>query len=52
MKFTSIVPALFAAAVASAAPVEHKARDVWDPKLTYPHAGTVWFSGQTHNVTW
>ncbi|KAI0761427.1 hypothetical protein BC629DRAFT_1261947, partial [Irpex lacteus] len=27
-------------------------RDVWTPKLLYPHAGTVWYSGQRHNVTW
>ncbi|KAI0812588.1 hypothetical protein BC629DRAFT_946967 [Irpex lacteus] len=53
MKFTSIVSALFASAVAvSAAPVELPTRDVWAPKVLYPHAGTVWTSGQRHNVTW
>ncbi|KAI0086237.1 hypothetical protein BDY19DRAFT_895338 [Irpex rosettiformis] len=53
MKFLSIVSALLASAVAvSAAPVEHPARDVWTPKILYPRAGTVWYSGQRHNVTW
>ncbi|OSC98778.1 hypothetical protein PYCCODRAFT_1396376 [Trametes coccinea BRFM310] len=27
-------------------------RAVFTPPVTYPHAGTVWFKGQTHNVTW
>lgn len=27
-------------------------RDVFVPPVTYPHAGTVWQVGQTHNVTW
>jgi len=27
-------------------------RDVFVPPVTYPHAGTVWYVGQTHNVTW
>ncbi|KAI0761426.1 hypothetical protein BC629DRAFT_1294664, partial [Irpex lacteus] len=55
MKFTSFVTGLFASAVAvSAAPVELPTRDVWAPKVLYPHAGTasVWTSGQRHNVTW
>ncbi|TDL17219.1 hypothetical protein BD410DRAFT_794518 [Rickenella mellea] len=29
-----------------------ESRDVWDPPVLYPHAGTVWFVGQFHNVTW
>lgn len=27
-------------------------RDVFVPPITYPHEGTVWASGQRHNVTW
>ncbi|KAI0086234.1 hypothetical protein BDY19DRAFT_862356, partial [Irpex rosettiformis] len=27
-------------------------RDVWTPRVLYPHSGTVWYSGQRHNVTW
>ncbi len=27
-------------------------RDVFVPPVLYPHAGTVWAQGQTHNVTW
>ncbi|KAI0703350.1 hypothetical protein C8T65DRAFT_258500 [Cerioporus squamosus] len=30
----------------------HNRRDVYDPPVLYPHAGTVWFKGQRHNVTW
>ncbi|KAJ6590238.1 hypothetical protein B0H10DRAFT_1645344, partial [Mycena sp. CBHHK59/15] len=36
--------------VAQATP--HTTRDVYTPPVTYPHAGTVWYVGQTHNVTW
>ncbi|KAI0328378.1 hypothetical protein GY45DRAFT_1222498, partial [Cubamyces sp. BRFM 1775] len=39
--------------LAAAVPVaEMEKRDIWDPQLLYPHAGTVWYKGQTHNVTW
>jgi hypothetical protein len=27
-------------------------RDVYVPPITYPHAGTVWKIGTSHNVTW
>ena len=27
-------------------------RDVYVPPITYPHAGTVWKIGSSHNVTW
>ena len=27
-------------------------RDVYSPRVLYPHTGTVWYSGQRHNVTW
>ncbi|OJT03530.1 hypothetical protein TRAPUB_5809 [Trametes pubescens] len=27
-------------------------RDVYTPPVLYPHTGTVWYKGQTHNVTW
>ncbi|CDO70316.1 hypothetical protein BN946_scf184843.g5 [Trametes cinnabarina] len=39
--------------LASAVPVaEVEKRDVYDPHVLYPHAGTVWYKGQRHNVTW
>ena len=54
MLSTQIISALvFSALVTSvnaAGPVE--SRDVYSPKVLYPHAGTVWYSGQRHNVTW
>ena len=53
MKFTTISSLLLAAVTAVvAAPLAEEKRDVYDPKVLYPHAGTVWYSGQTHNVTW
>ncbi|OJT10050.1 hypothetical protein TRAPUB_13469, partial [Trametes pubescens] len=36
--------------LATAAPLE--TRDVYAPPVLYPHAGTVWYTGQTHNVSW
>jgi len=27
-------------------------RDVFTPPVLYPHSGTVWQTGQRHNVTW
>ncbi|EJC97835.1 uncharacterized protein FOMMEDRAFT_23898 [Fomitiporia mediterranea MF3/22] len=36
----------------SAAPIDLDRRDVWVPKVLYPHAGTVWKIGNHHNVTW
>ncbi|KAI0823542.1 hypothetical protein BC628DRAFT_1411560 [Trametes gibbosa] len=39
--------------IAAAAPFsELEKRDVYAPPVLYPHAGTVWYKGQTHNVTW
>ncbi|KAH9855867.1 hypothetical protein C2E23DRAFT_901200 [Lenzites betulinus] len=39
--------------IASAAPtVQLERRDVYSPPVLYPHTGTVWYKGQTHNVTW
>ncbi|KAL7283839.1 hypothetical protein ACG7TL_003279 [Trametes sanguinea] len=39
--------------LAAAVPVaELEKRDVYDPPVLYPHAGTVWYKGQRHNVTW
>lgn len=54
MKFTTLaVLALGAVAqLTGAAPVAEEKRDVYAPPVTYPHAGTVWYSGQRHNVTW
>ncbi|KIP03156.1 hypothetical protein PHLGIDRAFT_95126 [Phlebiopsis gigantea 11061_1 CR5-6] len=42
---------LGALGMTAAAPTR-EARDVYVPPVLYPHAGTVWFSGQKHNVTW
>ncbi|KAF7792840.1 hypothetical protein EIP86_003941 [Pleurotus ostreatoroseus] len=54
MKFMTIAAAVLGAvsslATAGASPIE--SRDVYSPKMLYPRAGTVWYSGQTHNVTW
>ncbi|GJE98807.1 hypothetical protein PsYK624_150440 [Phanerochaete sordida] len=47
---TIILGALAASGLSAAEPIE--ARDVYVPRVTYPHAGTVWYSGQRHNVTW
>ncbi|KAI0823551.1 hypothetical protein BC628DRAFT_517081 [Trametes gibbosa] len=39
--------------IAAAAPFsELEKRSVYTPPVLYPHAGTVWYKGQTHNVTW
>ena len=38
--------------LAAAMPVEMEKRDVYVPPILYPHAGTVWYKGQRHNVTW
>ncbi|CDO72610.1 hypothetical protein BN946_scf184985.g29 [Trametes cinnabarina] len=39
--------------IATAIPVSGlEKRDVYTPPVTYPHAGTVWYKGQRHNVTW
>ncbi|KII94906.1 hypothetical protein PLICRDRAFT_33734 [Plicaturopsis crispa FD-325 SS-3] len=38
--------------VVNAIPINIELRDVFVPPITYPHAGTHWYSGQTHNVTW
>ncbi len=54
MKFTTALAALLFGAVTQvvhAAPA-NEARDVWTPPILYPHNGTVWYSGQRHNVTW
>ncbi|KAI0658746.1 hypothetical protein C8Q70DRAFT_989867 [Cubamyces menziesii] len=40
---------MFTAALPAA---EMEKRAVFTPPVTYPHAGTVWYVGQTHNVTW
>lgn len=55
MKFTTIVSAFVLGALselAAAAPMAKVARDVWDPKMLYPTADTVWQSGQTYTVLW
>jgi len=35
-----------------ATPLNINARDVWDPRVTCPHAGTTWIVGRHYNVTW
>ncbi|KAI0086235.1 hypothetical protein BDY19DRAFT_895304 [Irpex rosettiformis] len=50
--FSTLVSFLTAAVAVSASPAQHAARDVWTPRVLYPHSGTVWYSGQRHNVTW
>ncbi|TFY62045.1 hypothetical protein EVG20_g6844 [Dentipellis fragilis] len=56
MKFTNaltstfVFPAAALSTMTAAAPLEP--RDVYDPRVTYPHTGTVWIVGQRHNVTW
>ena len=59
MKFTTLLSALalgafsqLATAAPAPAPVAVEARDVWDPTMTYPTAGTVWESGKTYTVRW
>ena len=48
---TPLAALLFTAALASSLPAAQK-RTTWTPPVLYPHAGTVWLSGQHHNVTW
>ncbi|KAF4598602.1 hypothetical protein AB1N83_013090 [Pleurotus pulmonarius] len=56
MYFTNLLTISYVAIVAlvsslaSAAPI--LPRDVYVPPVLYPHAGTVWYVGQRHNVTW
>ncbi|KII88214.1 hypothetical protein PLICRDRAFT_111363 [Plicaturopsis crispa FD-325 SS-3] len=47
--FASLV---LAVASVAALPAIRSALDVFVPPITYPHAGTQWYRGQTHNVTW
>jgi hypothetical protein len=52
MKFTAITAALttLAAVIAPSTAAPLQARDVFVPKVLYPHAGTVWYHGQVcHN---
>lgn len=54
MKFTAALAAFALATVSqfvNAAPAQ-QARDVWDPKVTFPTTGSVLESGQTYIVTW
>jgi len=41
---------LSAAFLSSATPLEKK--DVWSPRVLYPHTGDTWIAGEHHNVTW
>ncbi|KAH9900765.1 hypothetical protein C8Q73DRAFT_675728 [Cubamyces lactineus] len=54
-KFLVVLFALFGVffQLAAAMPVaEMEKRDVYVPPILYPHAGTVWYKDQRHNVTW
>ncbi|KAI0371383.1 hypothetical protein BV20DRAFT_965600 [Pilatotrama ljubarskyi] len=44
--------ALFGIFLQLVAGVPLETRDVYAPPILYPHAGTVWYKHQTHNVTW
>ncbi|KAI0771066.1 hypothetical protein BD413DRAFT_679037 [Trametes elegans] len=44
--------ALFSQLAAALPVAELEKRDVYVPPVLYPHSGTVWYKGQTHNVTW
>ncbi|VDB82894.1 unnamed protein product [Peniophora sp. CBMAI 1063] len=54
MKFftTFATTVLAIAASAIAVPVQHAARDVWDPTILTPNASTVWEAGANVTVTW
>ncbi|KAK6997232.1 hypothetical protein R3P38DRAFT_2563785 [Favolaschia claudopus] len=54
MKFSLFTLFMTAAAanLGGAAATPLAPRDVYVPPVLYPHAGTVWFVGQRHNVTW
>lgn len=55
MKFTTVLSAIALGALshfASAAPAVKEARDIWDPKMIFPDANTVWYSGHTYTVIW
>ncbi|KAG6908311.1 hypothetical protein DXG01_005347 [Tephrocybe rancida] len=47
---TSILSVLAILTLVASAPID--TRDVYVPPVLYPHAGTVWKAGSTHNVTW
>ncbi|KAF8591332.1 hypothetical protein K439DRAFT_1627051, partial [Ramaria rubella] len=53
-RFAAFFALAFALAGVRAAPTldARKALDVFDPPILYPNAATVWFAGQSHNVTW
>ena len=53
--FSAALFALLATLVGAVPTAVHaplEARDVFVPPVTYPHAGTVWYRGQTHTVKW
>ncbi|TFY62046.1 hypothetical protein EVG20_g6845 [Dentipellis fragilis] len=56
MKFTNAITSSFvlvSAALSSlTAAVPLSRRDVYAPRVTSPHNGTVWTFGQRYNVTW
>ncbi|KAF8586113.1 hypothetical protein K439DRAFT_985190 [Ramaria rubella] len=53
-RFAAFFALTFALAGVGAIPTlnARKALDVFDPPILYPNAATVWFAGQSHNVTW
>ncbi|KAJ7124387.1 hypothetical protein C8R44DRAFT_980677 [Mycena epipterygia] len=50
--FAAVAALMLGSASARPAQMETQKRDVFVPPILYPHAGTVWFSFQRHNVTW
>ena len=53
MKFTAYVFGIILALASGVTAVTvPKPLEVFDPPILYPHAGTVWYAGQYHNVTW
>ncbi|KAI0748736.1 hypothetical protein C8Q80DRAFT_756086 [Daedaleopsis nitida] len=52
MMFTAPLVVLAAICNVVYAAPSAEAGNVWAPVITYPHHGTIWYTGQRHNVTW
>ncbi|KAI5118693.1 hypothetical protein M0805_003350 [Coniferiporia weirii] len=48
--FFAVLASLFF--LASALPVNLQRRDIWDPKVLYPHELTIWKVGNKYDVVW
>ncbi|KAJ7461360.1 hypothetical protein B0H11DRAFT_2285918 [Mycena galericulata] len=51
MKF-NVLSIFSVAVIAAVQAMALTPRDLFDPPITYPKSGTVWFVNQTQNVTW